>query len=97
MALLRVSSYRKLFEEEQWSQTAGRCGVQARSAARSVLVDPKGLHILLVHFKLMDSNQRRVAILAFHRIPPYKLIIKTGFIDQVYWLNIYKIKIIVRV
>ncbi|KAK7138018.1 hypothetical protein R3I94_013601 [Phoxinus phoxinus] len=34
MALLRVSSYRKLFEEEQWSQSAGRCGVQARSAAR---------------------------------------------------------------
>ncbi|XDV37269.1 hypothetical protein PO909_006898 [Leuciscus waleckii] len=34
MALLRVSSYRKLFEEEQWSQAAGRCGVQARSAAR---------------------------------------------------------------
>ncbi|XP_067313633.1 desmin [Pseudorasbora parva] len=30
MALLRVSSYRKLFEEEQWSQAAGRCGVQAR-------------------------------------------------------------------
>ncbi|XP_067243649.1 desmin [Chanodichthys erythropterus] len=34
MALLRVSSYRKLFEEEQWSQAAVRCGVQARSAAR---------------------------------------------------------------
>ncbi|KAG1954445.1 keratin, type II cytoskeletal 2 oral [Pimephales promelas] len=33
MALLRVSSYRKLFEEEQWSQATGRCGVQARSAA----------------------------------------------------------------
>ncbi|KAK2891141.1 hypothetical protein Q8A67_013784 [Cirrhinus molitorella] len=34
MALLRVSSYRKLFEE-QWNQAAGRCGVQARFAARS--------------------------------------------------------------
>ncbi|XP_016413747.1 desmin-like isoform X1 [Sinocyclocheilus rhinocerous] len=34
MALLRVSSYRKLFEEEQWSQAAGRCGVQARFTAR---------------------------------------------------------------
>ncbi|XP_073677245.1 desmin [Garra rufa] len=34
MALLRVSSYRKLFEE-QWSQAAGRCGVQARFAARA--------------------------------------------------------------
>lgn len=51
MALLRVSSYRKLFEEEQWSQAAGRCGVQARSAARSVLLDLKALHIFLVHFK----------------------------------------------
>ncbi|RXN07386.1 vimentin-4-like isoform X2 [Labeo rohita] len=36
MALLRVSSYRKLFEE-QWSQAAGRCGVQARFAARGGL------------------------------------------------------------
>ncbi|XP_016423353.1 vimentin-1/2-like [Sinocyclocheilus rhinocerous] len=34
MALLRVSSYRKLFEAEQWSQAAGRCGVQARFTAR---------------------------------------------------------------
>ncbi|XP_043112662.1 desmin [Puntigrus tetrazona] len=34
MALLRVSSYRKLFEEERWSQAAGRCGVQARFTAR---------------------------------------------------------------
>ncbi|XP_016087615.1 vimentin-4 isoform X2 [Sinocyclocheilus grahami] len=34
MALLRVSSYRKLFEEEHWSQAAGRCGVQARFTAR---------------------------------------------------------------
>ncbi|XP_056328696.1 desmin [Danio aesculapii] len=34
MALLRVSSYRKLFEEEQWSSAAGRCGVQARFTAR---------------------------------------------------------------
>ncbi|XP_059371722.1 vimentin [Carassius carassius] len=34
MALLRVSSYRKLFEEEQWSQAAGRCGVQVRFNAR---------------------------------------------------------------
>uniref|UniRef100_A0A8C1KHW9 Vimentin-related 2 n=1 Tax=Cyprinus carpio TaxID=7962 RepID=A0A8C1KHW9_CYPCA len=34
MALLRVSSYRKLFEEEQWSQAAGGCGVQARFTAR---------------------------------------------------------------
>ncbi|XP_055034850.2 keratin, type II cytoskeletal 7 isoform X1 [Misgurnus anguillicaudatus] len=32
MAMLRVSSYRKLFEDQQWNQTAGRCGVQARSA-----------------------------------------------------------------
>lgn len=34
MALLRVSSYRKLFEEEQTSLAAGRCGVQARFTAR---------------------------------------------------------------
>ncbi|XP_058653737.1 desmin [Onychostoma macrolepis] len=34
MALLRVSSYRKLFEEERWSQAAGRCGVQASFTAR---------------------------------------------------------------
>nr|XP_055034851.1 non-neuronal cytoplasmic intermediate filament protein isoform X2 [Misgurnus anguillicaudatus] len=35
MAMLRVSSYRKLFEDQQWNQTAGRCGVQARSAVRA--------------------------------------------------------------
>ncbi|XP_056625085.1 alpha-internexin isoform X1 [Triplophysa dalaica] len=35
MAMLRVSSYRKLFEEQQWRQSAGRCGFQAQSALRA--------------------------------------------------------------
>ncbi|XP_051513835.1 vimentin-like [Myxocyprinus asiaticus] len=34
MAMLRVSSYRKLFEEEQWSRAAERCGFQAHFSAR---------------------------------------------------------------
>ncbi|KAI7801890.1 putative vimentin-like, partial [Triplophysa rosa] len=34
-AMLRVSSYRKLFEEQEWRRSAGRCGFQARSALRA--------------------------------------------------------------
>ncbi|XP_051944887.1 non-neuronal cytoplasmic intermediate filament protein-like [Xyrauchen texanus] len=34
MAMLRVSSYRKMFEEQQWSRAAERCGFQARFSAR---------------------------------------------------------------
>ncbi|XP_018602108.1 glial fibrillary acidic protein [Scleropages formosus] len=36
MAMLRVSSYRRLFEEAQWNRVQGRCGLQPRWSPRMV-------------------------------------------------------------